>query len=150
LTTIRKVDNNKVDMKKIGGIASATYLFLATAPYLYAADSLDPCQSPNANSGALKAACAGKGLSLGSVLGFVITFVFVIAVLVALLFLIWGGIKWIISGGDKGGVEAARNQIIAAIIGLIIVFLAFFILNLTLGLFNLSLFNLQLPTLTGQ
>lgn len=137
-------------MKKLFALATSTATFLALAPYIYAADSLDPCQSPNAASGALKAACAGKGLSLGSVLGFVITIVFVIAVLVALLFLIWGGIKWITSGGDKGGVETARNQIIAAIIGLIIVFLAFFILNLVLGLFNLNLFNLQLPTLTGQ
>lgn len=137
-------------MKKVAAFITSTATFLATAPYLYAqsnSKSLDPCQSGNANSGALKAACAGKDLNLGQVLGFIITMVFVVAVLVALLFLIWGGIKWITSGGDKGGVEAARNQIIAAIIGLIIVFLAFFILNLVLGLFGLSLFNLQLPTL---
>lgn len=106
-------------------------------------NDLNPCQ--DANNPVLKSACAGK--NLGEVLGFVVTIAFVIAVLIALFFLIWGGIKWITSGGDKGGVESARNQIIAAIIGLIIVFLAFFILNLVLGLFGLSLFNLQLPTL---
>ena len=80
-------------------------------------------------------------------MGFVVTIAFVIAVLIALFFLLWGGIKWITSGGDKTGVEAARNQIIAAIIGLIIVFLSFFILNLVLGLFGLSLLDLKLPTL---
>ena len=95
----------------------------------------------------LKAACATR--DLGQVLGFVVTIAFVIAVLIALFFLLWGGIKWITSGGDKGGVEAARNQIIAAVIGLIIVFLSFFILNLVLGLFGLSLFDLKLPTITG-
>jgi hypothetical protein len=135
-------------MKKIISSASAVAAFLASAPHALAIDrNLNPCVN-NSNK-ALQAACAGDGLSLGAVLGFVITIAFVIAVLIALFFLIWGGIKWITSGGDKAGVETARNQIIAAIIGLIIVFLAFFILNLVLGLFGLSLFELELPTLGG-
>ncbi len=136
-------------MKKLFAItASATSLLaFATPAFAQINKSLNPCD--NNTNDALKAACAGQGLSLGSVLGFVITIAFIIAVLVALMFLIWGGIKWITSGGDKGGVEAARSQIIAAIIGLIIVFLAFFILNLVLGLFGLDLFHLKLPTLNG-
>lgn len=139
-------------MKKIASIITSASIFLSTAPYIYAqssSKSLNPCESGNAASGALKAACAGKDLNLGQVIGFIVTIFFVVSVLIALFFLIWGGLKWITSGGDKAGVETARNQIIAAIIGLIIVFLAFFILNLVLGLFGLSLFNLTLPTLTG-
>lgn len=136
-------------MKKIiSSASSAVAAILLSAPHALAIDrNLNPCVN-NSNK-ALQAACAGDGLSLGAVLGFVITIAFVIAVLIALFFLIWGGIKWITSGGDKAGVETARNQIIAAIIGLIIVFLAFFILNLVLGLFGLSLFELELPTLGG-
>ncbi len=126
---------------------SASAFLLSAQSALAAVDkNLNPCQNA---SGILSAACAGSNKNLGQVLGFVIGIAFVIAVLIALFFLVWGGIKWITSGGDKGGVEGARNQIIAAIIGLIIVFLAFFILNLILGLFNLNLFDLQLPTLTG-
>ena len=132
-------------MKKLI-FAAATF-----SPLLFASQAftgtLDPCA--NATTNILKQVCASKGQSIGSILGFVITIAFVIAIIVALLFLVWGGIKWITSGGDKAGVETARNQIIAAIIGLIIVFLAFFILNLVLGLFGLSLFNLELPTLPG-
>jgi hypothetical protein len=138
-------------MKKILALfgSTGTFLFLAQHAFAQVVDkSLNPCD--NKNNQVLNAACAGQGLSLGSVLGFVITIAFIIAVLISLLFLVWGGIKWITSGGDKTGVETARNQIIAAIIGLIIVFLAFFILNLVLGLFNLSLFQLKLPTLNGQ
>jgi ABC-type amino acid transport system permease subunit len=126
---------------------SPVYLALTTPSFAQANDkSLDPCKGSTTGT-LLGAACAGQGKSLGQIIGFVVTIAFVIAVLVALLFLVWGGVKWITSGGDKAGVETARNQIIAAIIGLIIVFLAFFILNLILGLFGLSLFNLELPTL---
>ena len=139
-------------MKKI--VSSASFAFTAlllTASQVMAqtvSKSLNPCD--NKDNKALNAACAGQGLGLGNVLGFVITIAFVIAVLIALFYLVWGGIKWITSGGDKAGVEGARSQIIASIIGLIIVFLAFFILNLVLGLFNLSLFDLELPTLNGK
>jgi hypothetical protein len=65
----------------------------------------------------------------------ILTFVLVITVILALLYLIWGGIKWITSGGDKGNVETARNQIVAVIVGLILVFLAWFIINFILQFF---------------
>jgi hypothetical protein len=83
------------------------------------------------------------------IIGFVITLMFVIAVVLALFFLIWGGIKWILSGGDKGGVEAARNTIIAAVIGLAVTFAAYFILNVVIGFFlpGFSLSNISLPHL---
>ncbi|MDO8269965.1 MAG: hypothetical protein Q7T54_04835 [Candidatus Levybacteria bacterium] len=131
-------------MKKILGFASAFPALLMSAPQVFAQatnDNLNPCPK----AGQFSVLCGFN--DLGAVLGFVITIAFIIAVLIALFFLIWGGIKWITSGGDKGGVEAARNQIIAAVIGLIIVFLAFFILNLVLGLFGLSLFSLKLPNI---
>ena len=133
-------------MKKILAATSSSLAALLIFVPQALATSIDPCINAPADS-VLFGACAGKTLGLGQVLGFVIGIAFVLAVLISLFFLVWGGIKWITSGGDKGGVENARNQIIAAIIGLIIVFLAFFILNLVLGFFKLSLFNLQLPTL---
>ncbi len=45
----------------------------------------------------------------------------IIAALLAFLMLILGGIQWISSGGDKAGMESARNKITHAIVGLIIV-----------------------------
>jgi hypothetical protein len=65
----------------------------------------------------------------GSLIASLIYFVFVVAVILALGFLVWGGIKWLTSGGDKDSVAGARNTIIAAIIGLVIIFLAYAILN---------------------
>lgn len=135
-------------MKKYLATSSAILPFLYTQQAFAQAtgggQSVSPC---NGQSGIVATLC--KAQDLGAVLGFVITIAFIIAILVALAFLILGGIKWITSGGDKGGVEAARNQIIAAVVGLIVVFLAFFILNLVLGLFGLSLFNLSLPKFPG-
>lgn len=77
-----------------------------------------------------------------------ITLLLIVAVVIALFFLIYGGIRWIISGGDKTAVENARNTIIAAIVGLVIALLAFFILNFVGSLFNIKLTDLTLPKLT--
>lgn len=77
----------------------------------------------------------------------IITILFIIAVIVAIFFLVWGGIKWIMSSGDKAKVESARNTIIGGIIGLIFVFLAYFIVQVVAGLFGISISNLTLPKL---
>jgi uncharacterized membrane protein YuzA (DUF378 family) len=50
----------------------------------------------------------------------------------AVIMIIWGGFKYITSGGDSGKVTSAKNTIIYAIIGLIIVALAQFIVKFVL------------------
>lgn len=77
----------------------------------------------------------------------IITLLFVIAVIVAIFFLVWGGIKWIMSAGDKAKIESARNTIIGGIVGLILVFLAYFIVQLVAGLFGINIQSLKLPNL---
>jgi TRAP-type C4-dicarboxylate transport system permease small subunit len=57
------------------------------------------------------------------------------AILLCLMYLIWGGIDWMLSGGDKQKIDRARGKIAFAIIGLIIVFLAFLIINAAFTLF---------------
>ncbi|OGM28033.1 hypothetical protein A3D00_05475 [Candidatus Woesebacteria bacterium RIFCSPHIGHO2_02_FULL_38_9] len=79
----------------------------------------------------------------------VITGVMVIAAIVFFFMLIIGGIKWITSGGDKTQTEAARNQITAALIGLVVVFSAWAIVTLINTFFNVDLFNLTLPNASG-
>jgi len=69
-------------------------------------------------------------------------FVFVFAAIAALLFLIWGGISWISSGGEKEKIEAARNKIVYAIIGLVVILASFFIVNTVGNLFGVNPFNL--------
>lgn len=69
---------------------------------------------------------------------------FLILVVAAILFffiLVIGGVRWITSGGDKAQTEAARNQITAALIGLVIVFAAWAIANLIEIFFGIDLFG---------
>lgn len=71
-----------------------------------------------------------------SIVSSIVTILLIVAVLLALFFLIWGAIRWITSGGDKSKLEGARTAIISAIVGLILAFLAFFILNVLTFLFT--------------
>jgi len=46
----------------------------------------------------------------------------IIVGIVAFIYLLRGGLDWIISGGDKEKITAARNTITHAIVGLILIF----------------------------
>ncbi len=50
----------------------------------------------------------------------IISLVFIIAAMITFAYLVYGAISWITSGGDKSKVEAARNRITSAVIGLLI------------------------------
>lgn len=52
---------------------------------------------------------------------------------ISVVMLIIGGIRYTISAGDSGSVTAAKNTIMYALIGLIIAFLAYAIVNWVLG-----------------
>ena len=49
--------------------------------------------------------------------------------IIAVIMLIWGGIRYVVSGGDAKKVTDAKNTILYAIIGLIISFLAYAIVR---------------------
>lgn len=53
--------------------------------------------------------------------------------IIAVIMLIIGGIKYVISGGDAKKVTDAKNTVLYAIIGLIIAFLAFAIVNFVIS-----------------
>lgn len=128
-------------MKKVLSTILATGSFLSFANVAFANSSVNPCPG----AGQFSKLCNLNANNIGPLVGAAVTFVLIVATLIALFFLIWGGVRWITSGGDKAKVESARGTIIAAIIGLVISFLAFFILSLALSFFGLSLTNLQLP-----
>lgn len=89
---------------------------------------------------------------LGKIIGGLIGVILIVAGLIAFLYLIQGGVAWITSGGDKAGVEAARNKIMAAVIGLVIVFATWafmLILQKWLGITILG-GTITLPSITGQ
>lgn len=76
----------------------------------------------------------GQGFfsNIGELINNLLRFVMVIAALLVFMYLIWGGIEWITSGGDKGKTESARNKITAAVIGLIVLAASYAILLIVL------------------
>lgn len=87
------------------------------------------------------------GLTLPGIVTAAIRFILVIAALVFFFILVVGGIRWIVSGGDKAGTEAARSQITNALIGLVIVFSAWAILQLIKVFFGIDvLTTLEIPS----
>lgn len=103
-------------------------------------------ESPVQGEGAIKINPPG-GLPSGgfgdntanNLIGWGLTALLVGGTLLALAYLIWGGVQWITSGGDKSKIQAARNKMTYAIIGLVIAFLSFFIVTLIGGFFQVNL-----------
>ncbi|MGB6838808.1 MAG: hypothetical protein WBD86_03680 [Microgenomates group bacterium] len=87
-----------------------------------------------------------KDLTIGGMVSGFIRLILVIAALVFFFILVIGGIRWIVSGGDKTNTETARNQITAALVGLVIVFAAWAIVQLINTFFGIDIFSLTLPT----
>lgn len=129
-------------MKKLlGATATTLTLFVAATPAF--AEGLVSCP------GQFKTLCDLSTSNVPGLIGQVINFAFIIAIIIALIFLIYGGIKWITSGGEKTDVEGARNHVIAAVVGLIIVFLSYVIINIVVTFFTSSSLNkLNIPQLT--
>lgn len=92
-----------------------------------------------------QALCRASTGEVSGIIGPAITFIFVIAVIIALFFLLFGAVRWITSGGDKAAIESARGQIIASIVGLVILFFGFLIFNIILQFFRLNINQLNIP-----
>lgn len=77
--------------------------------------------------------------------------VFTVGAFLVLLMLIIGAYEWIASGGDKEAVAKARTRIINSLIGLIILAVAFALVNVIGQFTGLNLTDLKVPApLKGQ
>lgn len=81
--------------------------------------------------------------SISSLITAIVSVLLIIAAMAAFLYLVIGGIQWITSGGDKAGMESARNKITHAIIGLIIVASAYAIMVVATSFLGLDLNSLE-------
>lgn len=86
------------------------------------------------------------GITVPSIVSAFVKFSLVIAAIVFFFILVIGGIRWIASGGDKAQTEGARNQITAALVGLVIVFAAWAIIALIKVFFGVDVLSLTIPS----
>jgi hypothetical protein len=83
----------------------------------------------------------GYATDFGKMFSSILNVVMLMAAVLVFAYLIFGGIQWITSGGDKTKAEEARNKITAAIIGLIIVAASYAIINLVVNFLGFGSFN---------
>jgi|Napbiome12C3dose_1001474.scaffolds.fasta_scaffold00004_115 FtsH-binding integral membrane protein len=76
-----------------------------------------------------------KFSTLGDLLSGVINIIFYAAAFVAFFYILWGAFAYISAQGKKEDLAKARARITWAIIGLIVVFLAYIITKLVAGVF---------------
>lgn len=91
--------------------------------------------------GATAQLAANPSSGFGLFLGRVFSGIMILAALMLLVYLIWGAISWITSGGDSGQVQKARDRMTQAVIGMIV-------LAATLAIFNLVQRFLGISVLT--
>src|SRR5260221_11124427 len=84
---------------------------------------------------------AGGNTTIGDIISKAIPLIFIIAGMLLLVYLIFGGIQLMLSGGDPKNAQAAKSHITNALVGFIIIFIAFWIVQLfglVLGLKGIS------------
>ncbi len=77
------------------------------------------------------------GGTIGDIISSLLTYIFAGAGILVLLYLLFGGFQLITSLGDPKGMQEAKNKITYAILGFVIIFLAYWITqaaSLILGL----------------
>lgn len=85
-----------------------------------------------------------NNISFPVIIGSLVKLLLIIAAVIFFFMLVIGGIKWIASGGDKAQTEGARNQITAALVGLVIVFAAWAIIGLIKAFFGVDILRLDI------
>jgi hypothetical protein len=118
------------------GLAPAAAL--APAPAYAVQSDIGECLSQGSDldatlSDGCDPAAPGEGTrTISDIVTLVVNIFSIIVGIVAVIMIIWGGFKYITSGGDSGNITSAKNTIIYAIIGLVIVALAQFIVQFVL------------------
>jgi len=70
---------------------------------------------------------------LGKLIGFGINSFILVSSFALLVYLLWGAFEYITSGGDKEKISKARDKMVHAVIGIIVVFLALVIYGYVAG-----------------
>jgi cytochrome bd-type quinol oxidase subunit 2 len=129
-------------------VSLSTIIVLASGSVY--AQNQDNEQQVNPNNAIQSGLCGGSGLSLdnsscsnaalgnpqvalNTLITRVVNLFSVVVGIVAVVMIIVGGFRYIISGGDSSNVTDAKNTILYAIVGLIIVAISQFLVRFVLG-----------------
>jgi hypothetical protein len=90
------------------------------------------------------------GAALGTLISNLVGALFIAGFLLAFVFLLMGGVKWITSSGDKTKLEAARDEITNAIMGIVVVGAAWALTTIVGQFFGLDITSLPIPSIPAS
>ncbi|MCL4386851.1 hypothetical protein M1307_00455 [Patescibacteria group bacterium] len=70
--------------------------------------------------------------------GVIISAMFMVAIFFSLIMMVWGGLDWTMSSGNKEKLQTAKNKIKFAFIGLAVSLLAYAVVDIFLGAFGIT------------
>lgn len=79
--------------------------------------------------------------SLGGIVSALVPYLFGLAGILLLIYLIWGGFGLMLSKGDPKAVEGAKSKITNAVIGFVIIFVAFWLVQILGQIFGIEQFK---------
>lgn len=98
-----------------------------------------------------------KGLQTGDSSQFLNVFIpkvigllFIVGALGFFFMLLWGAIAWILSGGDKAGIESAKGKLTNATIGVILLLSTFALVKIIELFFGVNILSIDIGPLIIQ
>jgi hypothetical protein len=79
--------------------------------------------------------CENKDDNIGSIINIVINVLLFLVGAISVIMIIVSGIRYVTSAGDAAAVAGAKNTLLYAIVGLVVAFIAFAIVNWVVKLF---------------
>lgn len=119
----------------LAGALIAVFGAVAVLPAVPAV-ALDPLAICDDPANAANEVCKNRGDNANDLIGVLVnTLLFIVGTL-SVVMVIYGGIRYTTSAGNTNAVTSAKNTIIYAIVGLVVSFIAFAVINWVLRLFQ--------------
>lgn len=122
-------------------VAAAAFALLTPAlvPAVASADinnsdfSNNACSGTNGNLSGGATNCSGGTSALQDLIKTVVNVFSIVVGVIAVIMIVIGGLKYITSGGESSNISSAKTTIVYALVGLVIVALAQFIVHFVLN-----------------
>ena len=82
----------------------------------------------------------GSPSSLGLIISEILKYLFVIAGLILLFMLIYGGFHMMFAASDQKGLQEAKGKITNALMGFLLLFISYWLVQIVEAIFGLTLF----------
>ena len=124
-------------MRKLLIFLSTVYYLLSTAPRALA--TITNTAVPGGSGG-------DQSKQFAVTIGTLWQTIIIVGGLAFMMYFLWGAVNWILSGGEKGKLEEAKNHITQGLIGLAILVASYVIIKFLQAALGINLLNIAWPT----